>query len=108
MAAGALGRLAERRRGTGVSPAMADITDPRVLHLKGSLFLVLGALSGGLLLLEHPRIRTLALLAVCVWAFCRFYYYAFYVIERYVDPGFRFAGLASVARYLIGRGRPRG
>ena len=86
---------------------MADITSPLALHLKGGLFLVLGLLSAALLLLDSPRARTLLLLGACVWAFCRFYYYAFYVIERYIDPRFRFAGLLSVARYLI-RGSPPG
>jgi hypothetical protein len=80
---------------------VADITSPRVLHLKGALFLVLGLLSAATLLLESPRARTLLLLGVCVWAFCRFYYYAFYVIERYVDRRFRFAGLVSLIRYLV-------
>ena len=84
---------------------MTDITDARVLHLKGALFLLLGLLSGAVLLLESPRARTALILGVCVWAFCRFYYYAFYVIERYVDPSFRFAGLLSAARYLLGRRR---
>ena len=42
----------------------------------------------------------LLLLAVAIWSFCRFYYFAFYVIEHYVDPQFRFAGLISFAQYL--------
>ena len=42
-----------------------------------------------------------ALLAVSVWAFCRAYYFAFYVIERYVDPTYRFSGLGSVPRCLL-------
>jgi hypothetical protein len=36
-----------------------------------------------------------------VWSFCRFYYFAFYVIEHYVDPSYRFSGLLSFALYLI-------
>ena len=34
-------------------------------------------------------------LALVIWCFCRFYYFAFYVIERYVDPGYKFSGLGS-------------
>jgi hypothetical protein len=45
------------------------------------------------------------LLVITVWVFCRFYYFAFYVLEHYVDPGYRFAGLLSLARYLMRRGR---
>ncbi len=78
---------------------MADLTNPRVIKLKGFIFLFLGAHAAGLLLLEHFSLRTMCLLAITIWAFCRFYYFAFYVIEHYVDPGFRFAGLGSFFRY---------
>lgn len=37
------------------------------------------------------------LLALSIWGFCRAYYFAFYVIEKYVDPEFRFSGLLSFA-----------
>jgi hypothetical protein len=46
---------------------------------------------------------TALLLAVAVWSFARFYYFAFYVIEHYVDPGYRFAGLWDFVRYLLRR-----
>jgi len=82
---------------------MPDLTDPRAIKLKGALFLVIGVLSASLLLAETPTWRTAALLAICVWSFCRLYYFAFYVIERYVDPGYRFAGLVSFLRYLLRR-----
>jgi len=35
------------------------------------------------------------------------YYFAFYVIEKYVDPTYRFAGLWSFLRYAMSR-RGRG
>ena len=43
------------------------------------------------------------LLATCSWAFCRAYYFAFYVIEHYADPGYKFAGLVDFAKYLFKR-----
>ena len=43
------------------------------------------------------------LLGVAIWSFCRAYYFAFYVIERYVDPSFKFSGLFSVLKYLAAR-----
>ena len=50
-----------------------------------------------------------SLLAVAVWSFCRAYYFAFYVLERYVDPGFKFSGLGSLLAYCWkSRGRQRG
>lgn len=80
---------------------MRDLTSPAAIKLKGLLFLILGLLAAVVLLLEHPGWKTAALLAVCVWAFCRSYYFAFYVIGKYVDPGFRFAGLWSAVRHLM-------
>ena len=78
---------------------MRDIRDTRVMWLKGMLFLALGIASAALLLVESPHWQTAALIAVTVWAFCRAYYFAFYVIEHYVDPGFRFSGLGAFVRY---------
>ena len=60
-------------------------------------------LAAFLLILENPTLKTALLIAVAVWCFARFYYFCFYVIGRYVDPGYRFAGLWSVARYLLAR-----
>lgn len=86
---------------------MKDLTDARWIKLKGVLFLIIGLLSSVLLLLEHPEIKTAVWLGIAVWCFCRFYYFAFYVIEHYVDPGFRFSGLWSFARYLLTRRHDR-
>ena len=82
-----------------------DITNPQLIKLKGILFLVVGLLAAALLLIEHPSIKVAVLLAIAVWCFCRFYYFAFYVIEHYVDSRYRFSGLWSFGRYLIQRGK---
>lgn len=50
------------------------------MWLKGWLFLVIGLLSAAMLLCEDWSWRRAALLALCVWGFCRAYYFAFYVI----------------------------
>jgi hypothetical protein len=85
---------------------MKDLTNPRWIKAKGFLFLFLGLLSSLLLFFEHPTLKVGLLLALAVWCFCRFYYFAFYVIECYVDPSYRFSGLLSFARYLIRKERP--
>src|SRR5688572_20654719 len=85
---------------------MGDLTNPRLIVLKGFLFLVGGMLASAILLLEHPQLKVAALLGFAVWCFCRFYYFAFYVIQHYVDPGYRFAGLWSFVVYLLRRRRP--
>ena len=84
---------------------MKDLTDPRWIKLKGILFLLIGVASSVLLILEMPTLKVGVLLAICIWCFCRFYYFAFYVIEHYVDPGYRFSGLWSFACYLFKRRR---
>ncbi|MCP3101598.1 hypothetical protein LZ198_22230 [Myxococcus sp. K15C18031901] len=85
---------------------MADLKNPRLIYAKGFLFLLGGGMASGLLLWEAPTLRVALLLGVAVWCFARFYYFAFYVIEHYVDPGYRFAGLGDFVRYLLSR-RPR-
>jgi len=84
---------------------MKDLTSHRWIKLKGLLFLLIGVMAAVLILLEAPSWKLAALLAVAIWCFCRFYYFAFYVIEHYVDPGYRFAGLLAFARYLFSRKR---
>ena len=79
---------------------MKDLTDPRWIKFKGILFLFVGVTASILLLIEAPTWRVAVLLLVAIWCFCRAYYFAFYVIEKYVDPGFRFSGLGSAVKYL--------
>jgi hypothetical protein len=87
-------------------PNVKDLTNPTWIKAKGFLFLVLGLLSATLLFFEHPTTRVALLLILAVWCFCRFYYFAFYVIERYVDPNYRFSGFLSFIRYLARKHRP--
>jgi hypothetical protein len=84
---------------------MRDLANPKWIKAKGLLFLFLGLLSGTLLFFERPTLRVAVLLVLAVWGICRFYYFAFYVIERYVDADYRFSGLLSFGRYLISRRR---
>jgi hypothetical protein len=84
---------------------MGDITDPRLIYIKGFLFLLAGTLASIALILEHPTLKVAFLLGLGVWCFARFYYFAFYVIEHYVDPSYRFAGLGSFALYLLRKRR---
>jgi hypothetical protein len=82
---------------------MKDIHDHRLLYAKGFLFLLGGLLAAGLLLAETPSWKVALLLAIAVWCFARAYYFAFYVIEHYIDPGYKFAGLTDFLRYLFRR-----
>jgi len=73
------------------------------MKLKAILFLFLGFGSGALILSECRSWRVALCLAIAIWSFCRFYYFAFYVIEHYVESGWRFSGLWSFARYMCAR-----
>ena len=84
---------------------MTDLTNPKLIYAKGFLFLLGGVLSSVLLLAEHPSLKVALLLTLAVWCFARAYYFAFYVIEHYVDPGYRFAGLGSFVGYLCRKKR---
>jgi hypothetical protein len=82
---------------------VADIKNPKLIYAKGFLFLLAGVMASGLLILEAPTLKVVLLLAVAVWCFCRFYYFAFYVIQHYVDPNYKFASLWAFALYLLRR-----
>jgi hypothetical protein len=84
---------------------MADLKSPRLIYVKGLLFLLGGVMAAALVLLESPTLRTALFLALAVWCFCRAYYFAFYVIEHYVDGRFKYAGLGSFFLYLLRGGR---
>jgi hypothetical protein len=86
---------------------MKNLANPAWIKAKGVLFLFLGLLSATLLFLERPTLRVALLLILAIWCFCRFYYFAFYVIERYVDPNYRFSGLLSFATYWMRKPRPK-
>jgi hypothetical protein len=52
---------------------------------------------------SNPFLREAFFLAVAAWRFCRFCYFAFYVIQNYVGAEYRFSGLLDFARYMIAR-----
>lgn len=80
---------------------LGDIKSAKLIIFKGFLFLFAGLLAAGGLLLENFSWRNAALLGIAIWSFCRFYYFAFYVIEKYVDPSYKFAGLGSFLLYWL-------
>lgn len=82
---------------------LGDIKSAKLIIFKGFLFLFAGALAALGVWLEKPDWRQAFLLAVAIWCFCRFYYFAFYVIEKYVDSSYKFAGLGSFVLYFLKR-----
>ena len=80
---------------------MTDLKDPRWMYLKGILFLGIGILSSGLILIQTGSWQVAILLGLAIWSFCRLYYFMFYVIEHYIDSSYKFAGIISFLRYLM-------
>ena len=76
---------------------------PFWIKLKGILFLLIGTVSAVLVFLDDPKWQTAVLLVLAIWSFCRFYYFAFYVIEKYVDSKYKFSGLIDFAKYFFRR-----
>ncbi len=81
----------------------SDISSKKIIAVKGTLFLLLGILSGTLLILDRPTITTLLLLLITIWSFARFYYFMFYVITNYVDSDYKYSGFTSFIRYLLSK-----
>ena len=82
---------------------MTDIKNTKLLWTKGALFLLIGIASSALLVLETRSGKVALLLVLAIWSSCRAYYFAFYVIQHYADPDYRYAGLISFLRYTFRR-----
>ena len=80
---------------------MGDLKNPKIIWLKGALFLLLGLMATGLIVFQTWDLQIAVLLLIAIWAFCRSYYFAFYVIEHYVDPNYHFAGLIDFLKYAL-------
>ena len=80
---------------------LGDLKSPALMYLKAILFLVAGVAAAAGLLLQSPTLHTALLLAIAVWAFCRLYYFMFYVVSHYIDPTYRFASITSFLLYLL-------
>ena len=90
-------------RATTLQHLSRDLVEPKWMYLKAVLFLIILLSCGGVLLLDSPRWRTVVLLTPVVWSSARLYYFMFYVIERYIDPNFRFSGIGAALSYILGR-----
>jgi hypothetical protein len=82
---------------------MTDITSKKVIVLKGILFLLIVIGSSMVILIKQPTLMAVLALCVLIWASARFYYFLFYVLERYVDPSLRYSGLLALLSALLQR-----
>jgi hypothetical protein len=82
---------------------VSDLKSPMLIYLKGWLFLVILIVSTALLLLEAKDWKMAVLVLLIIWSAARFYYFMFYVIEKYVDDTYKFSGIISFVLYLMRR-----
>jgi hypothetical protein len=85
----------------GSSVAGRDLQDSKWMYAKAVMFVIIGVICFALVWARNPTWQTVLLLLIMIWAFARAYYFAFYVIEKYVDPGYRFSGILSFLRYCL-------
>jgi hypothetical protein len=71
--------------------------------LKGISFLLIVIGSSMVILIKQPTLMAVLALCVLIWASARFYYFLFYVLERYVDPSLRYSGLLALLSALLQR-----
>jgi hypothetical protein len=82
-----------------------ELQSSKWIVVKGLMLLLISAATATLIVLENPSLRAAALIILLVWSTCRFYYFLFYVLEKYVDPNFRYAGLIALMAALRRRRR---
>ena len=80
---------------------MENLKSTMMIYLKGLLFLLAGIISSIIILIELPTLKIALLLILAFWCFARAYFFAFYVIEHYVDATYKFSGLLSFFRYFL-------
>lgn len=79
---------------------MPDLKSKPLIVLKGILFAIIASLACTANLLDDRLAVRAAALVFCVWAACRFYYFLFYVLEKYVDASLRYAGIFALFRSI--------
>jgi len=86
-----------------VESDVRNLRDSRLMYLKGFLFLAILSCSVFVILIEQFSWKLLVLLALVIWSSARLYYLMFYVIEKYVDPSYKFSGIISFIKYMVKR-----
>lgn len=82
---------------------MPDLKNAKLIYLKGALFALIMLFSSLWLLFADEIWQRAILIMLVIWSSARLYYFMFYVIEKYVDSEYRFAGLLDFLQYLWAR-----
>lgn len=79
---------------------MGDLTSRGWIIAKGIMFALIVVLAGIGAVLHDDLWMRFGFLLACIWAACRFYYFLFYVLERYVGVEGRYSGLIDLCQRL--------
>jgi len=82
-----------------------DLKSKQLIYLKALLFIVIWILAILLNLTTTETFSRLISIVLIVWSSARLYYFAFYVIEKYVDKEFKFSGLFDFLVYWVKKDR---
>lgn len=96
---------AAQAMGPLLEEACMDIQSAGLLKFKAALFVGMAVIAGGLVFLEAWSVlnwKFAVFYALSIWASCRAYYFCFYVMHHYVDPGYRYTGLLDLCLHLSG------
>jgi hypothetical protein len=78
-----------------------DLKSKKLIKIKGVLFAAIGIVSCGLIFANQPSLKTVLLLGVAIWAWCRFYYFLFYVLEHYAGRKRPYAGIIDALKSVF-------
>jgi len=84
-----------------LEPLMSNLRSSKLIVAKGMAFLAIACCAAFLILEQLPNLKVALLLAALVWASARFYYFLFYVLERYVDHRLRYSGIGNLVVTII-------
>jgi hypothetical protein len=79
---------------------MSDLQSKKWIVAKGCLFAGIVLLSAAQVIFLELWWQRALLLPLCLWAACRFYYFLFYVLERYVGVEERYTGIYDLLMRL--------
>ena len=73
----------------------------KLMYLKAILFLVIGIFGFLYCWLINFNLIFFVMLVITIWAWCRLYYFIFYVITNYIDDKYKFSGIMDFLYYLF-------
>lgn len=78
-----------------------DLKSSTAIKIKEALFAFIGLICCGLIIANQPNLKTVLLLGVAIWAWCRFYYFLFYVLENYAGRKRPYAGIFDALKSCL-------